>query len=165
MLTAKAFWQYACEKYAQPEVKKACLFLQDSYQAQVNIVLLAMYMGSENSPLSGQHLLVLHKHVRHANETIVAHREARRSLKEQDDKKYQLALQQELRMEQALQKELIAGLKILPCSNASSYAQNNLLSSALNEYVEGLMAVYAGLQKHNQGDKRLQAALNILENV
>jgi len=52
---------YAIEVYSQSKVKKLCLYLQDRYHANVNILLWTYWLGKENVQLSAyflDHVLV-----------------------------------------------------------------------------------------------------------
>lgn len=40
------FWRFSCAVYAMPEVAAACLDLQDAQGADVNLLLLAMWLGA-----------------------------------------------------------------------------------------------------------------------
>ncbi len=40
------FWQFSCAVYAAPGVRQACLQLQDEHGADVNLLLLAVWLGS-----------------------------------------------------------------------------------------------------------------------
>lgn len=40
------FWRFSCAVYARPEVAAACLDLQDAQGADVNLLLLAMWLGA-----------------------------------------------------------------------------------------------------------------------
>ncbi len=46
------FWRFSVERYAAPGVAEACLALQDSAGADVNLILLALWLGSRGHRLS-----------------------------------------------------------------------------------------------------------------
>ena len=45
------FWRFSVERYAVPGVAEACLALQDSAGADVNLILLALWLGSRGHRL------------------------------------------------------------------------------------------------------------------
>lgn len=50
------FWDYSLAHYARPEVAQACLALQDSLGANVNLLLFCCWLGSRGESLSDARL-------------------------------------------------------------------------------------------------------------
>lgn len=51
-LPSSPFWRFSLELYARPGVAPACLALQDQHGADINLVLLALWLGSCGHRLS-----------------------------------------------------------------------------------------------------------------
>ena len=51
-LPSSAFWRFSLELYARPGVATACLALQDGHDVDVNLVLLALWLGKSGHRLN-----------------------------------------------------------------------------------------------------------------
>lgn len=81
-LPASPFWTFSLAFYARPGAAPACLLLQDRYGADVNLILLALWLGRRGQRLDaamGQHLQRLGR--RWQRPLIAPLRRARRRLK------------------------------------------------------------------------------------
>lgn len=60
MFTRRSFWQFSCDFYAEPQVEKVCLTLQDEYDLNVNIILfLLWYSAAQRQLLSSSQIEAL----------------------------------------------------------------------------------------------------------
>ena len=106
-LKSEDFWTYSINVYGISAVKNICLTLQDTYGADVNMLLLCCWLDQQNISLSRELVITLRNtSVNWQNNTLQPLRVQRRTA----DKKsatYQELLQQELKYERQEQKELI----------------------------------------------------------
>ena len=83
-LPSSAFWRFSLALYAREEVPAACLALQDREDADVNVVLLALWLASRGhalEPADGQRLARLAK--RWQDPIVGPLRRVRRRLKQE----------------------------------------------------------------------------------
>lgn len=55
------FWQYSLRRYAEPNVAKQLLMLQDTYGANINLCLFCLYLETHQVALNQTQLLLLKK--------------------------------------------------------------------------------------------------------
>lgn len=139
---ADKFWLWSIDVYQQAQVKQACLHLQDSYDCNVNLILLCMYLQSLNCRLSVQDCQILIKTIRPSEQNLKAHRRERRQIKSVDNVRYKRFLAQELVLEKQQQVEIIECLNHLNVAvateppeqiNVFSYLQALELDSQVQE--------------------------------
>lgn len=122
MNSASEFWQYAVALYQAAQVKDSCLTLQDDGGANVNMLLLACYLGQRHQAWDTTILDGLNLAIGHSEQLLQAHRQQRRQAKGQAEV-YDILLQQELRLEaqqQQLMLQYLASQTLLPGDEASN---------------------------------------------
>jgi uncharacterized protein (TIGR02444 family) len=65
VLPSSAFWRFSLDFYQRPDVATACLALQDRHRVDVNLLLLAIWLGTVGhrlDPAAGRHLSRLGAH-------------------------------------------------------------------------------------------------------
>lgn len=105
--SAEEFWQFSITHYEDPAVKDACLLLQDAASADVNLLLLAIWLKSKSVMVHKQtvdDLLAISQHWQ--TEKIGPLRTSRR-LKPKDSNDYRAVLTAELEAEKSEQAALI----------------------------------------------------------
>jgi uncharacterized protein (TIGR02444 family) len=128
---ADAFWSWSTAFYAKPGVAEACLELQDRDGAEVNLVLLLLWLAEEGyAPLGQGEVAALDRAVRPWREKVVEPlRALRNALKGQgEDTVRRAILSAELVAERSTQRRLVAALPALSESEAvpESIAARNL---------------------------------------
>lgn len=77
------FWDYSLSLYAKPGIEAWCLGLQDSYGANVNVVLFCCYVGTSGTQLSAKMLADVDKRIQLWDQEIITPlRDVRRRLKD-----------------------------------------------------------------------------------
>lgn len=117
---AEDFWQWSCDYYAR--IKQPCLIWQDGYGANVNMLLLAIYLAAHQVALSLADWRKLQHHIAQSNADILRLRQQRYSIKSQCEQTYQQLLRQELLHEQQQQQLLMNKLNTLLCQPDSTGA-------------------------------------------
>lgn len=104
------FWKFSLRFYRQVEIEQTCLALQDKAGADVNLVLLCLYVAQLGYRITEQGIVILDQRIAPwRNEVIRPLRQARhaaRSLKEEDPALYQDIQSAELAAEKRAQREL-----------------------------------------------------------
>ncbi|MFO1048416.1 MAG: TIGR02444 family protein [Geminicoccaceae bacterium] len=155
------FWRFSLDRYSRPGVAEACLELQDRDGADVNLLLLAMWLGSLGrrlSPAEGARLTAIAADWQ--NPIVAPLRAVRRCLKERIDVPWAEALEvwrrrvaeAELALEQVEQLllERAAGAG-LGCAPRMAAAQENLAALGLAR-VLGTPQLERLLAEVGQGD-------------
>ena len=111
------FWQFAVTIYALEPVKQCCLDLQNEHDANVNLILLCIYLDRHNCQLSAGQIDQLQRSIEQSNEALKTHRSQRQALKKSKalDQEalmlaYQTALSEELELEREQQYILVTCL-------------------------------------------------------
>lgn len=103
------FWNFCLEVYAAAGVKDACLEAQDSFGADVNLLLLFLWHDREGLLVSDTAMnALLATSGRWQQETLAPHRERRRAAK--GTGRYESLLRQELDLERQAQAALLGAL-------------------------------------------------------
>lgn len=124
-LSAENFWHFSTAHYDRFGVKDACLELQDQYTADVNLLLLGVWLRQNRIALSLNTLeALLATSLDWQQQTLEPLREERRKSKS-DPKLYKQALGEELAAEQ---KEQHALIDCLPLNKGNALTQYDLLS-------------------------------------
>lgn len=137
-LEADQFWRFSCELYADAEIAKTCLALQDEYALNVNLLLLAVWLGRQQIGLSmddfGRLTAAIaawqHKHlqpIRELRRQIGTERlRTPADLKHAVEQLYGQLKQVELTAEKIQQQQLITALMERPLPDAASDPTSNL---------------------------------------
>jgi uncharacterized protein (TIGR02444 family) len=111
------FWQFAVTIYSLEPVKQCCLDLQNEHDANVNLILLCIYLDRHNCQLSVEQIGQLQHSIEQSNEELKNHRGQRQALKKSKvlDQEalilaYQTALSEELELEREQQYILVTCL-------------------------------------------------------
>lgn len=79
------FWAFSLSFYAEPAVQNACIRLQESIKADVNILLFLLYQASQGKQITASSIHLLDESVKHWREDVIqAIRHIRRILKHTD---------------------------------------------------------------------------------
>lgn len=107
-LDADAFWHFSLDIYGRDGVKDACLALQDGHSADVNLLLLILWLDRKQRQLTGQELEALLALSREWQRSRLGpHRAHRRSLAK-GTPAYEQALAGELELERQAQAAYVA---------------------------------------------------------
>jgi uncharacterized protein (TIGR02444 family) len=88
-----AFWDFSLRLYGAPDVAPACLKLQDMYGADVNVILLLLWVASDGRVLGKDELALIDQYIRVWREEVIRPvRNVRRVLK---DRRWPLEGEQE----------------------------------------------------------------------
>lgn len=109
-ITAEAFWQFSLETYAIEKVKTTCLALQDRHGADINMLLLAIWLDTLGYTLSDGALEALIDVSRLWQQEKLIPLRAKRNALRKNTAAYRDALEIELRMEKEEQAALIDAL-------------------------------------------------------
>jgi uncharacterized protein (TIGR02444 family) len=115
-MTAEAFWDWSLAFYADPAVSAACLALQDEHGADVNIVLVLLWLASAGAgPLDADEVLTLDRALSPwRRDVVVPLRSLRRALKGQGEDAVRRAVAAaELEAERSAQRRLVEALPAL----------------------------------------------------
>ena len=82
-IDAAAFWQYSIAKYAQTDVKKSTLILQDDYAFNVNLLLFCMLCDNASYRMSPALIAQIRDDIFDSEAVLSQHREKRRQAKAQ----------------------------------------------------------------------------------
>ena len=76
------FWDFSLALYARPDVQRACLELQDTQAADVNLLLFLLFQASRGQPVTTEEIIAMDNEVRAWRESIIQPlRQLRRQLK------------------------------------------------------------------------------------
>jgi uncharacterized protein (TIGR02444 family) len=76
-----ALWRFSLTYYSKPNVADACLFLQDRYRVDVNVLLLILWLAAADKPLSIDEIIEIDGQVKEWRDCVVAPlRAVRRSI-------------------------------------------------------------------------------------
>lgn len=116
-LTFEQLWQFSLQYYAMPEIKEACLSLQNRYHGNVNLLLLLKWLDEQQYSLDQNDFAALKHALARTEQLLEPYRELRRQCKRHlPDTLYRQALQFELQLEQQQQIDLINTLPTLNLS-------------------------------------------------
>ncbi|MDO6694378.1 TIGR02444 family protein [Aliiglaciecola sp. 3_MG-2023] len=104
---AEDFWQFSLFHYANSEVKRLALCLQNDYSLNVNLLLLCAFLDRHNRQLSVKQFIRLTKFIAQSVEEVEGIRKLRIEAKNPQPALYAQLLEQELQAEKAQQKQLI----------------------------------------------------------
>jgi len=143
---AEAFWEFAVAVYTQPGVSERCLALQEEHAVDVNILLLAAWLGAaRGQSLSCEQAGTLIAETAHWREHVVqAMRSLRRRLKRETEARpeaddvYQAMKAAELEGERLEQRILLAVLERLALAPASSGAGRAVALANMKAYLAAL---------------------------
>lgn len=136
-----AFWRFAINFYEKPNMAELLLYWQDSYQLDVVMVLLMLYLDEQQLSITKAELQQLLEDTQNWRNRIETVRSLRRDLKTEDDSLYQQAKQFELKLEryyiaalypisQQQKRQVATSAVIKPLANLELY----LISHLAEEY-------------------------------
>lgn len=109
----EAFWQFSGEAYGEQDVAAACLEAQDNFGADVNVILLCLWMDTRGVRMQGDDWANLLRTSRiWQRDTLEPQRKKRQALKGHSD--YEAAKRDELALEQQAQAALLESLEEPP---------------------------------------------------
>lgn len=153
-LTDQAFWQFSLAVYARKGIASQCLFLQDTYGANVNLCLLVLWCDSLGLTLSPHDVASLEAKIKRNDHALQVFRMQRREAKVAEPDKYEDYKQQELVLEQQQQKLLVECLIELNTAEVRTSAPDNLSNTQV------LIAHY-----HWQNQQQAQQAIDVIFNT
>ncbi|MGF1765084.1 TIGR02444 family protein [Aliivibrio kagoshimensis] len=104
-LLAEDFWRFSLQHYSKPEVKEACLLLQNHYQGNVNLALLLAWLDNQSLTIKDWQALL--PALDTTNALLTSFRALRVQAKASANPLYQQMLSFELEIEQQQQAHLI----------------------------------------------------------
>lgn len=112
-------WRYACDIYDDPAMAAACLDAQDRHGADVNLILLALWMDDNQvCPTHDEWQALMETSALWHEKILIPQRNRRRALKGQ--RGYDAAKQEELVLEKQEQAAFLDCLQSRPISNDRS---------------------------------------------
>ncbi|WP_416306823.1 DUF2390 domain-containing protein [Neptunicella sp. SCSIO 80796] len=140
---AEAFWQFSCHFY--PPRKTTFIYLQDHYQLNVNLLLLALFLDQHNSYIGQANWINLIEAISESELQINQFRHRRRTAKTQQSPDYNMLLQRELELEKAQQQLIIRQLNQFSLDIQSTV--NNLHQYCLATGVKDMFSITEALDK------------------
>lgn len=128
---ADEFWDWTCVVYADGDVQKLCLAMQDRFNCNVNFLLLGIWFGQRKHFMSKAAWSVLIKRTARLRTGVRKLREQRRKIKLADREKYEELLNLELKGENLVQAQ---AMDIL-LSFDNSILEKNTVESNLIAYI------------------------------
>ncbi|MCG7496945.1 TIGR02444 family protein [Vibrio sp. Of7-15] len=117
------FWQFSLNHYRKKGVQEACLTLQDTYQGNVNLALLLIWLDEHTISITASNISTLIDALAPSQTLIQPYRALRKQAKTYlPTELYQQHLQFELTLERQQQQDLINRLNQLPRSGANNSA-------------------------------------------
>lgn len=110
---AEEFWHWSGKCYANPDIKRTCLHLQDEFACNVNVLLLCLYVGKAKRMLDASCIKALTRAIDSSEAELSQHRKIRRAAKAGDVARYETLLSEELELEKLQQSQLIQQLNKL----------------------------------------------------
>ena len=107
MWLAETLWQFSCDYYAPRQ--RAFLALQDHYQLNINLLLLAIFLDRQNLALTTAQWQQLIAHIADSDAELQSMRQHRRNLS-RGSEEYQQSLTTELQLEKQQQAACIVWL-------------------------------------------------------
>ncbi|MBX3521188.1 MAG: TIGR02444 family protein [Xanthobacteraceae bacterium] len=93
-----ALWRFSLNYYSTPDVPDICLFLQDNYNVDVNILLLILWLAASGKSLSVDEIAEIDRHVKHWRDTVIVPlRMIRRSIPKPEEASSRLAFRANLK--------------------------------------------------------------------
>lgn len=131
MSQVDAFWDFSVRLYEEDRIRQQCLYLQDRYKLNVNLLLLCCFLESKGQTLSKAAVNILIEASTATQAKLTIMREDRK--KQKGTSHYQSLLEQELTIEKQQQADLIRALDTLnliqgPGNNVKTY-----ISTAIND--------------------------------
>ena len=109
-------WNFALSLYEQHELAKTCLFLQDNYDFNVNLLLLYTFCDLHQISLTTADIVTINNVCKDSVEEIKLHRKKRQQAKSRDQILYANLLQQEVQLELTQHRVIVRELNsILRC--------------------------------------------------
>ncbi|OOE74115.1 TIGR02444 family protein [Salinivibrio sp. ML290] len=132
-------WQFCLHHYGKPEVKQACLKLQDEHQGNVNLALLLAWIEQHGYGLAPESLSQLKHALSRSEHLLIAYRHLRRDLKPRvGSGQYKKMLNFELSLEKFQQQDLVEALNrqtwLTDTASPLAYYCRQLSPSARNLY-------------------------------
>ncbi|WP_047047580.1 TIGR02444 family protein [Vibrio mexicanus] len=107
-LTLERLWQFSLQYYSVREVKDACLYIQNQYHGNVNLLLLLKWLDEQQVSFADQEWHHLESCLGKSEALLHSFRELRKKLKSHlADTLYREALQFELQLEKQQQADLV----------------------------------------------------------
>lgn len=140
------FWDYAVHTYSLHGVQDACLYVQDNYGMDVNMLLLCSWLDKQKVSLTKDGLHALHAASQHWQNTVLhPFRAKRRALNKKTDA-YRAHLKQELLLEKDEQQALLQALQQsghTPCNQHTTSPENTvrycILMNVPDEHIQPLL--------------------------
>lgn len=67
-----ALWRFSLTYYSKPNVADACLFLQDQYRVDVNVLLLILWLAAADKLLSEDEIIKIDGQIKEWRDSVVA---------------------------------------------------------------------------------------------
>lgn len=114
-LTLEHLWQFSLRYYSAPEVKEACLALQNRYQGNINLLLLLKWLDEQKLGFNSHSWNRVQQALIRSENLLQQYRELRKKLKLQTSPSlYRESLEFELLLEKEQQSDLVACINQLP---------------------------------------------------
>ncbi|CAM2988346.1 TIGR02444 family protein [Vibrio rarus] len=111
-LTIDSLWQFSLQYYSIPEVKEACLNLQNHFHGNVNLLLALKWLDEHGFAFSSQQWPLLIQSLGHTETALVHFRKLRRKMKQHlPEPLYGESLQFERQLERQQQADIVAFLQ------------------------------------------------------
>ncbi|NLS14665.1 TIGR02444 family protein [Vibrio sp. SM6] len=111
-LTFEHLWQFSLRYYAMPDVKQACLSLQNRHQGNVNFLLLIKWLDEQHFGVDEEGYQALQQALSRCEPLLEPYRDLRRQLKRHlPETLYRQTLEFELQLEKMQQTDLIIALQ------------------------------------------------------
>jgi uncharacterized protein (TIGR02444 family) len=154
-----ALWRFSLNYYSKPGVADACLFLQDHYKVDVNVLLLLLWLAAAGKALSVDEVAEVDGQVKQWRDSVVAPlRTVRRSIQKSAAQSARMEFRASLKMlelhsERIEQDDLFALFKTYRAAEPDpEIARSSLESYALylncsfqDDVITSLLATYGAL--------------------
>ena len=131
MSQVDAFWDFSVRLYEEDRIRQQCLYLQDQYKLNVNLLLLCCFLESKGQVLSNADVNVLIGASTATQAKLTIMREDRK--KQKGTSQYQHFLEQELTIEKQQQADLIRALDALNLIQGSGNNVKTYVSTAIDD--------------------------------
>ncbi|SDJ60407.1 TIGR02444 family protein [Ferrimonas sediminum] len=135
MISHESLWQFGDKIWQQPQARQLCLLMQDEYQIDPNLLLLAILMEHEQMFLDGAKFTTLRKAKDEWEERMVGpYRQLRKLAKSSlPDDSYRQMLEVELVMEKRSQRLMVKALQHLSIDDQGDNLSACLQAHGLND--------------------------------
>lgn len=147
-------WTHALAQYEKPDVANSCLFLQDEFGCNVNLILLCYYLDTQSYRLDAKALVSVEKAIVDSEVKLKHHRQLRRAAKIDKPENYRQLLEQELSLEKAQHTIMVESLNTMPIEPAE-----NISASSSNLSLPTLMRY---LHQRNLNDQQIDKYCDII---